>query len=83
MGSTWCVWDLADDSDSVTLRLGGVGAGRDRSDILFSRPLDMLSIVKDGLGGGAIGVPLYGMLGGYALSGRGHAGHGSSVAPSC
>jgi len=25
----------------------------------------------DGLGGGAIGVPLYGMAGGYALSGRG------------
>ena len=31
----------------------------------------MLSILEDGLGGGAIGVPLYGMLGGYALSGRG------------
>ena len=41
------------------------------SAILFSRPLDMLSIFEDGLGGGAIGVPLYGMLGGYALSGRG------------
>jgi hypothetical protein len=41
------------------------------SAILFSRPLDMLSIFEDGVGGGAIGVPLYGMLGGYALSGRG------------
>lgn len=41
------------------------------SAILFSRPLDMLSIFEDGLGGGAIGVPLYGMLGGYAWSGRG------------
>ena len=41
------------------------------SAILFSRPLDMLSILEDGLGDGAIGVPLYGMLGGYALSGRG------------
>ena len=39
--------------------------------ILFSRPLDILSIFEDGLGGGAIGVPLYAMLGGYALSGRG------------
>jgi hypothetical protein len=41
------------------------------SAILFSRPLDLLSIFEDGVGGGAIGVPLYGMLGGYALSGRG------------
>jgi hypothetical protein len=41
------------------------------SAILFSRPLDLLSILEDGVGGGAIGVPLYGMLGGYALSGRG------------
>jgi hypothetical protein len=41
------------------------------SAILFSRPLDMLSIFEDGLGGGAIGVPLYGMLGGYALAGSG------------
>jgi hypothetical protein len=41
------------------------------SAILFSRPLDMLSIFEDGLGGGAIGVPLHGMLGGYALPGRG------------
>jgi hypothetical protein len=41
------------------------------SAILFSRPLDILSIFQDGVGGGAIGVPLYGMLGGYALSVRG------------
>jgi hypothetical protein len=39
--------------------------------ILFSRPLDLLSIFDDGVGGGAIGVSLYGLLGGYALSGRG------------
>jgi hypothetical protein len=43
------------------------------SAILFSRPLDILSIFQDGVGGGAIGVSLYGMLGGYALSGRGAA----------
>ena len=41
------------------------------SAILFSRPFDMLSIFEDGLGGGAIAVPVFGMLGGYALSGRG------------
>jgi|GEM_PF-1749690 len=41
------------------------------SAIVLSRPLDLLSIFQDGVGGGAIGVPLYGMLGGYALSGRG------------
>jgi hypothetical protein len=41
------------------------------SAILFSRPLDLLSIFEDGVGGGAIGVSLYGLLGGYALSGRG------------
>jgi hypothetical protein len=39
--------------------------------ILFSRPLDMLSIFEDGIGGGAIAVPLFAMAGGYALSGRG------------
>jgi hypothetical protein len=38
---------------------------------VLSRPLDLLSIFQDGVGGGAIGVLLYGMLGGYALSGRG------------
>lgn len=41
------------------------------SAILFSRPLDLLSIFEDGVGGGAIGVSLYGLLGGYAVSGRG------------
>jgi hypothetical protein len=41
------------------------------SAIVFGRPLDLLSIFEDGVGGGAIGVSLYGMLGGYAVSGRG------------
>ena len=41
------------------------------SAILFSLPLDLSSILADGLGGGAIGVSLYGLLGGYAVSGRG------------
>jgi hypothetical protein len=41
--------------------------------VLFSEgPLGFLGIFEDGLGGGAIGVPLYGILGGYAVSGRGH-----------
>lgn len=31
----------------------------------------MLGIFEDGEGGGAIGVPLYAMAGGYAISGRG------------
>jgi hypothetical protein len=31
----------------------------------------VLGIFEDGLGGGAIGVPLYAMAGGYAISGRG------------
>ncbi len=40
--------------------------------ILFSEgPLGVLEIFEDGLGGGAIGVPLYAMAGGYAISGRG------------
>ncbi len=40
--------------------------------ILFSEgPLGVLGIFQDGLGGGAIGVPLYAMAGGYAISGRG------------
>ena len=40
--------------------------------ILFSQgPLGVLGIFEDGLGGGAIGVPLYAMAGGYAISGRG------------
>ena len=42
------------------------------SAILFSEgPLGVLGIFEDGLGGGAIGVPLYAMAGGYAISGRG------------
>jgi hypothetical protein len=39
------------------------------SAILFSRPWDILSVFEDGLGGGALGVPLFGMAGGYALAG--------------
>lgn len=40
--------------------------------ILFSEgPLGALGIFEDGLGGGAIGVPVMAMAGGYALSGRG------------
>ena len=40
--------------------------------ILFSEgPLGVLGLFEDGLGGGAIGVPLYAMAGGYAISGRG------------
>jgi hypothetical protein len=40
--------------------------------VLFSEgPLGPLGILEDGIGGAAIGVPLYAMAGGYALSGRG------------
>jgi len=40
--------------------------------VLFSEgPLGVLGIFEDGLGGGAIGVPLIAMAGGYAISGRG------------
>lgn len=40
--------------------------------VLFSEgPLEVLGIFEDGIGGGAIGVPLYAMVGGYAISGRG------------
>ena len=40
--------------------------------VLFSEgPLGFLGIFEDGLAGGAIGVPLYGIVGGYAVSGRG------------
>jgi hypothetical protein len=39
--------------------------------VLLSRPGNMASLLNDGIGGGAIGVPLIGMAGGYALSGRG------------
>jgi hypothetical protein len=40
--------------------------------VLFSQgPLGVLGVFDDGIGGGALGVPLYAMAGGYALSGRG------------
>ena len=39
--------------------------------LLSEGPLGVLGIFEDGLGGGAIGVPLYAMAGGYAISGRG------------
>lgn len=40
--------------------------------VLFGEgPLGVLGIFEDGLGGGAIGVPLIAMAGGYAISGRG------------
>jgi hypothetical protein len=51
------------------------------SAILFSRPLDLLSIFEDGVGGGAIGVSLYGLLGGTRCRVEDHAGLGSSAAP--
>jgi hypothetical protein len=39
--------------------------------LLFSNPMDMAAILEDGVGGGAIAIPLIGMAGGFALSGRG------------
>jgi hypothetical protein len=40
--------------------------------VLFSEgPLQIFGIFEDGIGGGALGVPLYAMAGGYAISGRG------------
>jgi hypothetical protein len=39
--------------------------------VLFSNGLDFGGLLEDGIGGGAIGVPAVGMLGGYAISGRG------------
>ena len=44
--------------------------------ILLSNPLDIGGLFEDGVGGGAIGVPVFAMLGGYAVSGRGPPGHG-------
>ncbi|TCO16890.1 hypothetical protein EV652_11979 [Kribbella steppae] len=43
------------------------------SPLLFAAVLtpDPLGVLESGVGGGAIGVPVYGMLGGYAISGRG------------
>ncbi len=39
--------------------------------VLFSDPMHIGRILIDGIGGGAIGVPAFGIIGGYALSGRG------------
>jgi hypothetical protein len=39
--------------------------------VLLSDPLDLPSLLADGVGGGAIGVPVIGILGGYAVCGRG------------
>ena len=39
--------------------------------VLFSDPTDPGGLLEDGVGGGAIALPLFGMLGGYALAGRG------------
>jgi hypothetical protein len=35
--------------------------------VLLSNPFDLPALFQDGIGGGAIGVPLFGILGGYAL----------------
>ena len=40
------------------------------SAVLFSDPRDPLAILEDGVGGGAIAVPLIAILGGYAVCGR-------------
>ena len=39
--------------------------------VLFSDPTEPLAILEDGVGGGAIAVPLIAVLGGYAVCGRG------------
>ena len=39
--------------------------------VLLSEPTDPAGLLEDGVGGGAIAVPLFGMSGGFALSGRG------------
>jgi hypothetical protein len=40
--------------------------------VLFSEgPLQVLGIFENGIGGGALGVPIYAMVGGYAIAGRG------------
>ncbi|MEI8409134.1 MULTISPECIES: hypothetical protein [unclassified Kribbella] len=43
------------------------------SPLLFAAVLtpDPLGVLEEGIGGGAIGVPLFGILGGYAIAGRG------------
>lgn len=42
--------------------------------VLFSQPGDIAGLLEDGVGGGALAVPLFGMAGGFALSGRGPVG---------
>ena len=39
--------------------------------VLFSDPMDPTGILDNGVGGGAIAIPLIGMAGGYLLAGRG------------
>lgn len=39
--------------------------------VLLSRPADMMGIFDNGVGGGAIAIPLIGMAGGYVLARRG------------
>jgi hypothetical protein len=41
------------------------------SAVLFSNGLDFSGLLENGIGGGAVGVPAVGMLGGFAISGRG------------
>jgi hypothetical protein len=38
---------------------------------VFATPQGIAALLDAGLGGGALGIPLFGMAGGYALSGRG------------
>ena len=38
--------------------------------VLSSRPLDIGSVFADGIGGGALGIPLFALAGGYAMSGQ-------------
>jgi len=39
--------------------------------VLFSDPSNPGGVLEDGVGGGAIALPVFGMLGGFALAGRG------------
>ncbi|MBE3014694.1 hypothetical protein IL992_36785 [Microbispora sp. NEAU-D428] len=41
------------------------------SAVLFSDPAGLAQLLKDGIGGGALAIPLFGIMGGYALSTRG------------
>ncbi|NUR24790.1 MAG: hypothetical protein HOV83_02890 [Catenulispora sp.] len=41
------------------------------SAVLFSDPAALAQFLKDGIGGGALAVPLFGLMGGYAWSTRG------------